>query len=103
MTEVIDPRKNAEFIRERYRKLAEHIAKLSDREHRVVQQIAAGALNKVIAASLEVSVRTVESDRARVVEKLDAQTTGEAVAKYAQYQVLSELGYSFDAQPSAVG
>ncbi|MEO1496363.1 MAG: LuxR C-terminal-related transcriptional regulator [Planctomycetota bacterium] len=83
-------RRVAEAARQ-FQELASHVAQLSDREHRVLQQIASGALNKVIAGSLEVSVRTVESDRARVVEKLAAQTTGEAVAKYAQYQVLSEL------------
>lgn len=93
---AIEASQQDDVTRQKFRELAAHVAQLSEREHRVLQHIAAGALNKVIAGTLEVSVRTVESDRARVVEKLGAQTTGEAVAKYAQYQVLNDLGYQID-------
>ncbi|WP_197524883.1 response regulator transcription factor [Botrimarina hoheduenensis] len=93
---AIDDCRRRHALRERYRGLLAQVSQLSDREHQVLQQIAAGHLNKVIAGSLEVSVRTVESDRARVVEKLGSQTTGEAVAKYAQYQVLTDLGFDAD-------
>lgn len=93
---AFETRRPGDVFSERFRELDRHVAQLSSREHRVLQQIAAGQLNKVIAGALQVSVRTVESDRARVVEKLGAQTTGEAVAKYAQHQVLSDLGYQAD-------
>jgi len=43
---------------------------LSDRETQVLRQIAGGASNKEIAATLGVSVRTVETHRERVMRKL---------------------------------
>ena len=47
---------------------------LSERETEVVQQTAAGYSNKEIAASLELSIKTVETYRARAMEKLGLQS-----------------------------
>jgi DNA-binding NarL/FixJ family response regulator len=46
---------------------------LSDRESEVARQTAAGHSNKEIAARLELSVKTVETYRARAMEKLGLQ------------------------------
>lgn len=80
-------------ILSRYDDLSERIARLSEREHAVLREIAEGRLNKAIANDLDVSVRTVESDRSRIVEKMGATTAGEAVAKFAEHRTLSWLGY----------
>ena len=40
-----------------------------------------GATSKQIARLLEISHRTVEAHRARLMRKLDATTTGELVAR----------------------
>ena len=58
---------------ERRARLASPIA----REHEVMQRVAAGKLNKVIADELHVSVRTVEVHRARVYAKLGVRSAAE--------------------------
>ena len=45
------------------------LASLTEGEHEVMQRVAAGKLNKVIADELHVSVRTVEVHRARGVRE----------------------------------
>jgi DNA-binding NarL/FixJ family response regulator len=52
---------------------------LSDREVEVVRQTAAGYGNKEIASRLDLSVKTVETYRARAMEKLGLQGRAELV------------------------
>lgn len=52
---------------------------LSDREREVFQVIAEGKSNKEIAALLFISVSTVETHRARIMEKLDIHSAAEIV------------------------
>lgn len=47
---------------------------LSQREKEVFERIVAGAPNKVIATEFDISVRTVESHRARVMEKMGTRS-----------------------------
>jgi DNA-binding NarL/FixJ family response regulator len=58
---------------------------LSDREEAVVRETAAGHSNKEIAVRLDLSVKTVESYRARGMEKLGLQCRAELV-RYAVQQ-----------------
>jgi DNA-binding NarL/FixJ family response regulator len=58
---------------------------LSDRETEVAQLTAAGHSNKEIATRLELSVKTVETYRARGMEKLGLQTRADLV-RYAVQQ-----------------
>jgi two-component system, LuxR family, response regulator FixJ len=67
---------------------ATRIAKLSRREHEVLDALMAGHANKTIAFDLGISVRTVEVHRARMMERLGTKQLAEAVrlavlAKYA--------------------
>jgi two-component system, NarL family, response regulator NreC len=55
---------------------------LSDRETEVVQRIAQGYSNKEIAAQLTLSVKTVETYRARAMEKLGLESRA-ALVRYA--------------------
>ena len=48
---------------------------LSQREREVLEYISEGAANKVIAAELGISQRTVENHRAKLLEKLEVRTT----------------------------
>lgn len=52
---------------------------LSDREVEVLGQIAIGLTNAEIAERLYVSVRTVETHRAHIHQKLDVRTRAELV------------------------
>lgn len=52
---------------------------LSDREREVFQLVAEGKTNKDIAALLFISTSTVETHRARIMEKLDVHSAAEIV------------------------
>jgi FixJ family two-component response regulator len=69
--------------REMHRELADAQAKidrLTPREHQVMQRIVNGQANKVIAADLSLSERTVEIHRAKVMSKTGASSLAELVA-----------------------
>jgi two-component system response regulator DctR len=53
------------------------LASLTAREREVMERVAAGKLNKVIADELHVAVRTVEVHRARVYAKLGVRSAAE--------------------------
>jgi two-component system response regulator DctR len=60
------------------------LASLSEREREVMQRVAAGKLNKVIADELCISVRTVEVHRARVFGKLGVRSAAEVATLLAR-------------------
>lgn len=49
-------------------------------EMRVFQMVIDGLANKVIAGSLDITTKTVEVHRSRVVKKLGARNTAHAIA-----------------------
>lgn len=53
------------------------VAELTEREQGVMQLVASGRPNKLIADELGISVRTVEVHRARVFEKMDVKSAVE--------------------------
>lgn len=55
------------------------IAHLSPRELEVLRLLLTGAPNKVVARTLDLSVRTVEMHRAHMLAKLSAKSTAEAL------------------------
>jgi FixJ family two-component response regulator len=65
--------------RERKADIAQRLALLTAREHEVMEKIIAGRLNKQIADDLGISIKTVEVHRARVMEKMEANTVVELV------------------------
>ncbi len=63
---------------------------LSDRELQVLWMLAHGATSKEIAADLDLSVKTVENHRARILEKLDAVNTAAAIGKAYELGMMSD-------------
>lgn len=61
------------------RELQTRLESLTPREHEVMQCVVRGLANKVIAMDLELSQRTVEIHRARVMEKMQARSLAELV------------------------
>ena len=59
--------------------LAEKASSLSDREREVFERVAEGMMNKVIAADLGISERTVEVHRGQVMKKLGVRTLAQLV------------------------
>jgi len=67
-----EARRQAEVLRARR-------ALLTERERAVMDLVAEGLSNAETAAKLEISIRTVENHRARVMEKMDARTLSDLV------------------------
>ncbi|ERI53582.1 response regulator transcription factor [Pseudomonas sp. NPDC077649] len=61
----------------------ERLARLSGREHEVLERIVQGMSNKEIARELDLSPRTVETHRAHVFDKLAADSLAQLIRQYA--------------------
>lgn len=59
--------------------IAARLAELTPREHEVMGMVTEGKSNKEIAAALGVTAKTVEAHRARVMEKMRAESLAELV------------------------
>lgn len=55
------------------------MAELTDREKQVIQQLAMGKSNKLIAYELHISIRTVENHLRSIYEKLGVHTRGQLI------------------------
>ncbi|MFZ2410506.1 MAG: response regulator transcription factor [Candidatus Methanoperedens sp.] len=63
---------------------------LTEREREVLQQISEGCSTKEIASSLGISVKTIETHRRQIMEKLNLHSVAE-LTKYAVKEGLTEL------------
>jgi two-component system response regulator TtrR len=63
----------------RHSEIASRIATLTDRERAVLRCVIVGKLNKVMADELEISVKTIEFHRAKVMEKMRVTSVAELV------------------------
>ncbi len=70
--------------------LSEELATLTQREVDVLNHVLEGTPNREAAEILGVSVRTVESRRAKLYRKLKAQTVAEVIRKVDRIAVLSK-------------
>ena len=68
-----------DYARQRGENLVDRYESLSEREREIFQLIAEGKANKEIAALLSISPSTVETHRARIMEKLDLHSAAEIV------------------------
>ncbi|MEN4918387.1 response regulator [Achromobacter spanius] len=62
---------------------ADRLARLSGREHEVLERIVQGMSNKEIAREFDLSPRTVETYRANVFAKLEAESLAQLIRQYA--------------------
>jgi len=79
--------RDAEIRERRTRRslVAERLATLTEREREVMQRVIEGKLNKVIAVELDISVKTVEFHRAKMMEKMGADSVAALVQLMIQY------------------
>ena len=69
----------ARAARERGRAAAQRLASLTQRERDVLDRVVAGKLNREIAEELDISIKTVEAHRAKIMEKLEVGSVAELV------------------------
>ena len=65
--------------RDRRRVVSERLGQLTQREREVLDLVVAGKLNREIAETLDISIKTVEAHRARLMEKLEVGSVAELV------------------------
>ena len=70
--------------------LDEKLSSLSSREWEVFERVADGDMNKVIAADLGISERTVEVHRGHVMRKLDVSTLAQLVRVKIESELIAE-------------
>ncbi|MEO5693289.1 MAG: response regulator [Usitatibacter sp.] len=64
--------------------IADGLAALTHREREVMERVVAGEMNREIAESLEISIKTVEAHRSRIMEKLHVDSVVELVQAMAE-------------------
>jgi len=74
--------------RARRAQLAARLAALTERERRVLHCIIEGKTNKAIAAELDISVKTVEAHRAKVMEKMGVDSVAELVQRIIGFSLM---------------
>lgn len=65
--------------RDRARIVAQRLATLTQREREVLDRVVAGRMNREIAEALDISIKTVEAHRSRIMEKLEVGSVAELV------------------------
>ena len=65
--------------RDKRRVMGERIAQLTQREREVMERVVAGQMNREIAEQLDISIKTVEAHRAKIMEKLGLRAVQELV------------------------
>lgn len=66
-------------LRARRLAIAGRLAALTERESDVLRRVIEGKQNKIIAGELDISVKTVELHRSKVMEKMDVDSVAELV------------------------
>ena len=64
---------------DRKRLVCERLEQLTQREREVLERVVAGRMNREIAESLDISIKTVEAHRAKLMEKLGVGSVAELV------------------------
>ena len=78
---------DADTTRVKQDEIAHRMELLTPREHQVLDIVAAGETNKAIARRLEISEKTVEIHRARVMEKMQAKSLADLVKMVAMLEL----------------
>jgi two-component system response regulator FixJ len=70
---------DARATQEKRKAHSARLAQLTQREREVLDLVAAGRMNREIAEQLDISIKTVEAHRAKIMEKLEVNSVAELV------------------------
>jgi FixJ family two-component response regulator len=76
---ALDAEARSNELREKRSEIEERYATITPAEHQVLAKLMAGLTNKTIAYELELGMRTVEMRRAKIMEKMHAESLPELV------------------------
>jgi RNA polymerase sigma factor (sigma-70 family) len=79
----------ARVVRDRRRAVRERLSQLTQREREVLDLVVAGKMNREIAEKLDISIKTVEAHRSKIMEKLEVNSVAELVQAKLAAQALS--------------
>ncbi len=88
--DVTDAYVNYREQTQKLQRLEQITSQMTSREEQVLRLVMDGRLNKQIAKQLNVSVRTIESTRSRLVTRLNASHLGEVAAIQTEAQLLKQ-------------
>jgi two-component system, LuxR family, response regulator FixJ len=71
--------------------IRERVQLLSEREHQILDKILNGKLSKEIAYELSISLSTVETHRANIMNKMEAKNLAHLIKMYLQVQFHNEF------------
>ncbi len=80
-----------ENIGKTFHKLIEFESRLTEKEKHVLHLVLIGRLNKSIARELSVSERAIEMARSRLMNKFEAETSAQLIAKAAELRTLKRV------------
>jgi FixJ family two-component response regulator len=89
VSEAVAAHRVRQLRRIRLHLLGQSLGMLTPRERSVLEGVMDGCANAAIAADLGISIKTVEQHRARVMEKMKADSLAELVARVTEWRLLS--------------
>ena len=84
------------------RELQQHAASLTPREREVMALVVRGLLNKQVAAELGIVEKTIKVHRARVIEKMGAESLADLVRAAEKLGIFPGVPVSSAAHPPSV-
>ena len=89
VSDAVDAHVARQSRRLRMQLLGQSLGTLTPRERSVLERVMNGRANAGIAADLGISIKTVEQHRARVMNKMKADSLAELVARVTEWRLLS--------------
>ncbi len=86
-------------VADRYQAIARRLDQLTKRETDVLKEVVAGRLNKQIAVTLGIKIKTVETHRANLMRKLAVDSVAQlvrSIIEYRQFKATSTESKEFD-------
>jgi FixJ family two-component response regulator len=96
LTAAVDEDRQCETIRKRVEELESYRKSLSDRQLKILNMVEQGHSNRQIANWFDLSQRTIELERARLMSAFQSASLAQLVSKWTELRVLTRKWHSTD-------